>query len=242
MLQRNIDIVMHRAAKHMEAPMTSIIPNTDGLSKVLYPFASLTSVDLLQINPFAASPTGTLERLSDLQISVFENTMKLWLLPFSWTPSAAAKPQSAMPKPTPAPVAEPAPAPVLAAPPAARSANVVTLQTKAAPVANPAPVVTVAEPARAPVVAPAETAGEKTPALLLRPKGEPDDLERIVGIGPKLKKMLNDLGVWHFRQIAAWTPEEVSWVNTRIAFKGRIEREGWQKQATRLARGGAKAA
>jgi predicted flap endonuclease-1-like 5' DNA nuclease len=74
------------------------------------------------------------------------------------------------------------------------------------------------------------------PKLLIKPEGRADDLQRIVGIGPKLSKLLNDIGVWHFRQIASWTPTEVSWVNDKIAFKGRIEREGWQKQAPRLAR------
>ncbi len=74
------------------------------------------------------------------------------------------------------------------------------------------------------------------PILLPTPEGEPDDLQRIVGIGPKLKQTLNDLGIWHFRQIAALTPEETARLNDKIGFKGRIEREGWQAQASRLAK------
>jgi predicted flap endonuclease-1-like 5' DNA nuclease len=74
------------------------------------------------------------------------------------------------------------------------------------------------------------------PKLFRQPVGTADDLQRIIGIGPKLSRLLNDIGIWHFHQIASWTPNEVSWVNDKIAFKGRIEREGWQKQASRLSK------
>ena len=55
-----------------------------------------------------------------------------------------------------------------------------------------------------------------------------DDLKLIVGVGPKLEKLLNEMGFWHFDQIANWTPEQVAWVNSRLGtFKGRIERDDW---------------
>ena len=41
------------------------------------------------------------------------------------------------------------------------------------------------------------------PRAIERP-AEPDDLKAISGIGPKLEKVLNDLGVWTYAQIAAW--------------------------------------
>jgi predicted flap endonuclease-1-like 5' DNA nuclease len=47
--------------------------------------------------------------------------------------------------------------------------------------------------------------------------------------------MLQSLGVYHFDQIAAWTPAEIDWVNAAISFRGRIERERWVEQAQRLA-------
>jgi predicted flap endonuclease-1-like 5' DNA nuclease len=220
--------------------MTFILPETDPHYKALAPFTALMPLADLEKNPFLVSPSDVIEQAADLQIAFFEGTMRLWMLPFGWTAEGSAIAA--------APAAKPAPKAVEpTAIPASTPAKVVTLQPKPAPVATaPAPLAAV-PPAPAPVVAPPAPASEavateKAPALLLKPKGQPDDLERIVGIGPKLKKMLNDLGVWHFRQIAAWAPEEVSWVNTRIAFKGRIEREGRQKQANRLARGGAKAA
>jgi len=72
------------------------------------------------------------------------------------------------------------------------------------------------------------------PPSLARPEGEPDDLKRISGIGPGIEKTLHELGIFHFRQIAAFTPENVVWVNQHLRFRGRIEREDWIGQARRL--------
>ena len=36
---------------------------------------------------------------------------------------------------------------------------------------------------------------------------------------------------------AAWSREEIAWVDDYLAFKGRIERDGWLDQAARLAAG-----
>jgi len=68
--------------------------------------------------------------------------------------------------------------------------------------------------------------------------GGPDDLKKLKGVGPKLEQTLNELGFFHFDQIAAWTDEHVAWVDTRLKFKGRIERDGWIEQAKILAAGG----
>ena len=65
-----------------------------------------------------------------------------------------------------------------------------------------------------------------------------DDLKLISGVGPKLERTLNDLGIYHFDQIAAWTDKEVRWVDDYLMFTGRIERDAWIKQATALAKGG----
>jgi NADH-quinone oxidoreductase subunit E len=75
------------------------------------------------------------------------------------------------------------------------------------------------------------------PAGLAAPKdGGADDLKRIAGVGPKLESVLNDLGIYHFDQIAAWTKKETAWVDTYLRFKGRIERDGWIAQAKAFAR------
>ncbi|HOV03174.1 MAG TPA: NADH-quinone oxidoreductase subunit NuoE [Kaistiaceae bacterium] len=76
------------------------------------------------------------------------------------------------------------------------------------------------------------------PGGLAAPEGEADDLKRIRGIGKVNEAKLADLGIFHFRQIAAWTRAEIRWVGTYLAFAGRIDREDWVGQAKVLAEGG----
>ena len=78
-------------------------------------------------------------------------------------------------------------------------------------------------------------AGDKPQTLDAPRNGAPDDLTRIGGVGPKLARILNEIGVYHFDQIAAWTEDEVAYMDARLSFKGRIGREGWIEQARRLA-------
>jgi NADH-quinone oxidoreductase subunit E len=75
---------------------------------------------------------------------------------------------------------------------------------------------------------------EAVPEFLDQPDGDIDDLKRISGIGPVLEKTLNNLGIFHFRQIAAFTSENIDWVNNYLSFSGRIERENWVAQAAAL--------
>jgi len=65
-----------------------------------------------------------------------------------------------------------------------------------------------------------------------------DDLKRISGIGPKLEKVLNSLGIWTFDQMSKWSPNEIAWVDDYLQFKGRIERDNWMAQAAALVAGG----
>lgn len=78
------------------------------------------------------------------------------------------------------------------------------------------------------------------PELLSAPRGgKPDDLKMIKGVGPKLEKLLNDVGVWHFDQIASWKAKDIAIVDDKMdGFKGRISRDEWVKQAKVLAKGG----
>jgi NADH-quinone oxidoreductase subunit E len=83
----------------------------------------------------------------------------------------------------------------------------------------------------------ATTATEKKPNTRKAPRASgADDLKLISGVGPKLEGVLNELGFWHFNQIAKWGAAEVAWVDARLKFKGRIERDGWIKQAKKLAK------
>lgn len=62
-----------------------------------------------------------------------------------------------------------------------------------------------------------------------------DDLKLVKGIGPFIEKKLNSIGIYTFRQIAAFTPEDEDKVNEVIEFfPGRIRRDGWSKQAQTL--------
>ncbi len=70
------------------------------------------------------------------------------------------------------------------------------------------------------------------------PEGGGDNLKEIKGVGPKLETTLNDLGVYTFAQIAGWGTSDIAWVDERLTFKGRIERDGWVEQAKTLAGGG----
>jgi NADH-quinone oxidoreductase subunit E len=67
--------------------------------------------------------------------------------------------------------------------------------------------------------------------------GQADNLKEIKGIGPKIEKTLNELGIYHFDQIASWTSKNAKWIDEFISFKGRVEREDWISQAEILARG-----
>ncbi|WP_299885463.1 NADH-quinone oxidoreductase subunit E [uncultured Ruegeria sp.] len=84
---------------------------------------------------------------------------------------------------------------------------------------------------------PAELKEEQPETLTGARGGAPDDLKLLKGVGPKLEQTLNELGFYHFDQIAAWTDGHVAWVDARLKFKGRIERDGWIEQASKLAAG-----
>jgi len=66
----------------------------------------------------------------------------------------------------------------------------------------------------------------------------PDDLKLISGVGPKIERILNDLGIHTFAQIASWNKRQCNWVDAYLSFHGRIERDNWVKQAKALAKGG----
>ncbi len=79
--------------------------------------------------------------------------------------------------------------------------------------------------------------GDKPVTLESPRNGRADNLKKIGGVGPKIEKLLNGLGIFHFDQIAEWSEAEIAWVNAEISFKGRIERENWVEQARSLANG-----
>ncbi len=66
------------------------------------------------------------------------------------------------------------------------------------------------------------------------PDGEADDLKMLAGVGPVLETKLNGLGIFHYRQIAAFTKNDIAAVDKVLDFKGRIERDNWLEQAAKL--------
>jgi len=72
------------------------------------------------------------------------------------------------------------------------------------------------------------------PPLLDGP-GSPDDLKLIVGVGPVLERMLQQLGISTYRQIARWSERDIDDFDARLPeFHGRIRRDAWVTQAREL--------
>ncbi len=74
------------------------------------------------------------------------------------------------------------------------------------------------------------------PVRLSAPQGNPDDLTVISGVADSNQRELNALGIYHYWQIAGWSPEHVAWISNRILFPKRVVRENWMSQAARLAK------
>lgn len=125
-------------------------------------------------------------------------------------------------------IAETPPAPRASAPAAPAPKAAAPVAAAAAPAAASAPAETVAE-------SPDAEVGTQ-PEALSGPQGTADDLKMISGVGPVLEGKLNDLGIYHFWQIAGWSADEVTWVDGFLNFKGRIGRDDWVAQAKELAK------
>jgi len=83
-----------------------------------------------------------------------------------------------------------------------------------------------------------ETTGTRPEARDAPRGGKADDLKKIKGIGPKLEKLCNKLGFYHYDQIANWSEAEVAWVDANLeGFNGRVTRDAWVEQAKLLAEG-----
>lgn len=82
----------------------------------------------------------------------------------------------------------------------------------------------------------------KPPVLPAARHGAPDDLTLIEGVSLLQQTTLYSLGVFHFDQIAAWTEENVGWVDQYLRLQGRIGEEEWLEQAHELAAHGPAAA
>ena len=79
---------------------------------------------------------------------------------------------------------------------------------------------------------------EPVPAFLDGPRGTPDNLTLLKGVGDRFAAKLNEIGVYHYRQIASWSPDEVRIADSKLdTFRGRIERDQLVEQSKLLAAG-----
>jgi small subunit ribosomal protein S2 len=88
--------------------------------------------------------------------------------------------------------------------------------------------------AEAPIVE--ELPPESAPATgfqpLSGPRGVADDLKKLTGVSPAIEKMLNDLGIFHFWQIAEFGPADAHRVGEEVGLPGRVD--GWIGKAKEL--------
>ncbi|MEX2036937.1 MAG: 30S ribosomal protein S2 [Xanthobacteraceae bacterium] len=64
------------------------------------------------------------------------------------------------------------------------------------------------------------------------PRGVADDLKKLTGISPAIEKKLNDLGIFHYTQIAELSPTAAHSVGEEVGLPGRVE--GWIAKAKEL--------
>src|SRR3974390_2676430 len=67
-----------------------------------------------------------------------------------------------------------------------------------------------------------------------RPKGAPDDLKLVKGIGASEEKRLNEIGIIKFEQLANLSDEEIALADDYLKLGGRLEREDWPGEALKL--------
>jgi predicted flap endonuclease-1-like 5' DNA nuclease len=137
------------------------------------------------------------------------------------------------------------PAALMSTPAAAKSAPAAAKAAPAKPVAKAAPAkAAAAKPAASkPAAATASAAKSSAAAKKAAPpaakpaSGNPDNLRRLIGIGPVNEKLLKAQGVTTYAQIAGWTSADIKRIEDVMNFDGRIAREHWIEQAKLLAAG-----
>ncbi len=65
--------------------------------------------------------------------------------------------------------------------------------------------------------------------------GTADNLRKLPGVGPSRERALNDVGVFHFDQIADMPSEDRKWLDEKLgSFKGVVSKFDWKSAAKRL--------
>ena len=79
---------------------------------------------------------------------------------------------------------------------------------------------------------PAEKAESLGFEALSGPRGVADDLKKLAGVSPAIEKKLNDLGIFHYWQIAGLSPEAAHNIGEEVGLPGRVD--SWIAQAKKL--------
>ena len=160
--------------------------------------------------------------LSAIGIGMATQAFGLWLTAVSSAMQGA--PRGADAQPNTSPAREPAREPAAKTKPAA-DATVVKFVSKAERASTPK------APKRKASAAPAPATNPKTTKAV-------DDLKAIAGVGPKLERVLNQLGITTYAHVAALGQKEIASLEDQLGFKGRITRDDWIGQAKALIAGG----
>lgn len=100
--------------------------------------------------------------------------------------------------------------------------------------ADIAPFASLPEPAASPWIFKGNLAIEpRRPDTLTHPQGPMDDLGAIKGLGVAMRARLQEMGIFHYWQIAKWTDENLAWFDDNPYFT-RYVKPAWIDHARRL--------
>lgn len=69
-----------------------------------------------------------------------------------------------------------------------------------------------------------------------KPTGK-DNLKKIKGINSKIESDLNNIGIYHFEQIAKWSNKNAEWIEAYLSIQGSAKNNQWIEQAKILQTG-----
>jgi small subunit ribosomal protein S2 len=88
------------------------------------------------------------------------------------------------------------------------------------------------KPVVAEQISTAPAAGDLGFEQLPGPRGVADDLKKLPGVSPAIEKQLNDLGIFHYSQIAELNEKAAHNVGEEVGLPGRVP--GWIAKAKEL--------
>ncbi len=65
---------------------------------------------------------------------------------------------------------------------------------------------------------------------LTAPRGAPDDMTKIHGVGPELAAKINEAGIFHYSQLISLNDSNIALLDSELKLNGRIVRDNWIEQ------------